>query len=368
MSLKLIEIIREIESVAPLLLQESYDNSGLLIGDVNMEIHSALICLDCTEAVVDEAIKKGCNLIVAHHPVIFGGLKKLVGQNEVQRVVVKAIQHHLAIYACHTNLDNVLSNGVNGKIAQKLDLQNNQVLLSKEQLLYKLEVFVPTEHAQTLKQALFAAGAGSIGNYSECSFSFEGQGSFRPQEGANPTLGQVGDLEHVNEMKIEVVFPKWLKSKVLNAMFFAHPYEEIAYQVLSTENSIGGYGTGVVGTLKHPMTEREFLAYLKDKMELDVFRYTRFTGKEIKKVAICGGSGAFLIGKAKAENADVYISADIKYHEFFDAENQLLICDIGHFESEKYTIELIIEIISKKFPNFATIFAETNTNPIQYYR
>lgn len=368
MSLKLIEIIREIESVAPLSLQESYDNSGLLIGDVNMDIHAALVCLDCTESVVDEAIAKGCNLIVAHHPIIFGGLKKLVGQNEVQRVVVKAIQNNLAIYACHTNLDNVLLNGVNGKIAQKLNLENTQVLLSKDNLLYKLEVIVPVVHADVLKKALFAAGAGNIGNYSECSFSFEGQGSFRPNDGANPTLGEIGEMEQVNETKIEVVFPKWVKSRVLNAMFFAHPYEEVAYQILSTENGVNGYGSGVVGYLKEPMVEQDFLSYLKEKMELDVFKYTRFTGREVKKVAICGGSGAFLIGKAKAEQADVYISADIKYHEFFDAENQLLICDIGHFESEKYTIELIIEILSKKFPNFATIFAQTNTNPIQYYR
>jgi len=368
MSLKLFEIIREIESIAHVSLQESYDNSGLLVGNKDSDIMSALICLDCTEAIVDEAIAKNCNLIIAHHPLIFGGLKRLVGQNDVQRAVVKAIQHNVAIYACHTNLDNVLNQGVNGKIAEKLSLNHTQVLLPKEQILKKLEVFVPTDSAEKVKNAIFDAGAGEIGNYSECSFSHEGQGSFRPNEGANPTIGVVGERELVQEVKIEVVFPKWLMGNVLQAMFTAHPYEEVAYQILSTENTIKHFGSGVVGTLDEPMEETQFLQYLKEKMELDVFKHSALTGRKVQKVAVCGGAGSFLIGTAKARNADVYITSDVKYHEFFDAENQLILCDIGHFESEKYTIELIMEILSKKFPNFATIFAQTNTNPIQYYR
>ena len=368
MSLKLFEIIHELEAIAHPSLQESYDNSGLLVGDKNAVIHAALVCLDCTEDVVNEAIEKKCNLIIAHHPVIFGGLKKLIGENDVQKVIVKAIQHNISIYACHTNLDNVLNQGVNGKIAQKLGLKDCSVLQPKHNLLQKLEVFVPHENAQALKTALFEAGAGKIGNYSDCSFSSEGQGSFKPNIGAKPTIGSIDDLEHVSETKIEVVFPKWKSNNVITAMLEAHPYEEVAYQLLNTENRINGYGSGVVGILENPMSETDFLHYLKEKMELDVFKHTHFTGRTVSKIAVCGGAGAFLIGKAKSVCADVYVTSDIKYHEFFEAEKQLILCDIGHFESEKFTIELIIEVLSKKFPNFATIFAQTNTNPIQYYR
>lgn len=368
MSVKLFQIIHEIESIAPLYLQESYDNSGLLVGNKNQEIHQALVCLDCTEAVIDEAIAKNCNLIIAHHPLIFGGLKRLVGQNDVQRAVVKAIQHNIALYACHTNLDNVLKQGVNEKIAHKLELNHLKVLQPKKNILQKLSVFVPTDNAQILTDALFAAGAGNIGNYSECGFSQEGQGSFKPNDGSKPTIGQLGKREVLKEMKIEVVFPAWKASEILSAMFDVHPYEEVAYQLMTMENTVDEFGSGVVGELANSMSKIDFLNHLKEKMELDVFKHTEFFGVEIKKVAICGGAGAFLIQRAKSVNADVYISSDIKYHEFFDAEKQLMICDIGHFESEKYTIDLIMDILSKKFPNFATIFAHTNTNPIQYYR
>lgn len=368
MSVKLFQIIHEIESIAPLYLQESYDNSGLLVGNKNQEIHQALVCLDCTEAVIDEAIARNCNLVIAHHPLIFGGLKRLVGQNDVQRAVVKAIQHNIALYACHTNLDNVLKQGVNEKIAQELELNQLKVLLPKKNILQKLTVFVPTESAQNLMDALFAAGAGNIGNYSECGFSHEGQGSFKPNDGANPTIGELGRREVLTETKIDVVFPAWKSSEILSAMFDAHPYEEVAYQLVTLENEVHQFGSGVVGELMNSMSKIDFLNHLKEKMDLEVIKHTEFFGTEIKRVAICGGSGAFLIQRAKAVNADVYISSDIKYHEFFDAEKQLMICDIGHFESEKYTIDLIMEILSKKFPNFATIFAQTNTNPIQYYR
>lgn len=368
MSVKLFQIIHEIEAIAPPYLQESYDNSGLLVGNKNQEIHQALVCLDCTEAIVDEAIAKNCNLIIAHHPLIFGGLKRLVGQNDVQRAVVKAIQHNIALYACHTNLDNVLKLGVNEKIAQKLELEHLKVLQPKKNILQKLTVFVPTKNAQDLLEALFAAGAGNIGNYSECAFSFEGQGSFRPNEGSNPTIGELGQREVLAETQIEVVFPIWKSQGVLNKMFEIHPYEEVAYQLVTLENEVAEFGSGVVGVLKNSMLKEDFLNHLKQKMELDVIKHTEFFGDEIRKVAICGGAGAFLIQRAKSVNADVYISSDIKYHEFFGAEQQLMICDIGHFESEKYTIDLIMDILSKKFTNFATIFAQTNTNPIQYYR
>jgi len=368
MSVKLFEIIHEIERVAPPSLQESYDNSGLLVGDKQSIITQALLCLDCTEAIVDEAIAKKCNLIIAHHPLIFSGLKRLTGQNDVQRAVIKAIQNNITIYACHTNLDNVLRSGVNEKIAEKLHLSQLSVLEPKTGLLVKLGVYVPPSHFTAVQDALFTAGAGNIGNYGECGFSFEGQGTFTPMEGSNPYSGSLGKRETGDEMRLEVVFMKWQTSEMMQVLREAHPYEEVAYDLVTLNNEVVGYGSGAVGMLPKEMSKSEFLAHLKDKMELEVVKHTEFFGENIRKVAVCGGAGSFLINAAKSAQADVYITSDIKYHEFFAAEKQLMICDIGHFESEKYTIDLFSEILSKKFRNFATIFAQTNTNPIQYYR
>lgn len=368
MSVKLFEIIRELERIAPLKLQESYDNCGLLVGNEQSEIGSALLCLDCTEEIIDEAIAKKCDLVIAHHPLIFSGLKKITGQNDIQRTVLKAIQNGIAIYACHTNLDNVLYNGVNGKIAQKLELKDLTVLDSKPDLLMKLGLYVPSSHFSVVQEALFSAGAGNVGNYSECSFSFEGQGTFKSLEGSQPFSGSLNQRETGSEMRLEVVCMHWQLNHVIQKMFDAHPYEEVAYDVVVLKNKVNGFGSGAVGLLPKEMSKIDFLKFLKDKMQLEVIKHTEFFGDNIRKVAVCGGSGAFLIGAAKSAQADVYITSDVKYHEFFGAEKQLMICDIGHFESEKFTIELFSEILSKKFPNFATIFAQTNTNPIQYYR
>ena len=365
MSVKLFQIMQAIEAVAPLHLQESYDNSGLVVGNAQSSVHAALLSLDCTEEVIQEAIDTGCNVVIAHHPIVFGGLKRFTGQNYVQRAIVKAIKHDIAIYACHTNLDNVLHQGVNQKIASRLDLQQLRILAPKSNLLYKLGVHVPLEHFEAVQQALFLAGAGNIGNYKDCGFSFEGQGTFLPSDGANPHTGAVGQLTQTTERRLEVILPVAAANQVLQAMKSAHPYEEVAYDLVLLNNTVNQYGSGVVGHLTQPMPSDEFLAFVKQRLELPQIRYTQ--GKSlIQSVAICGGSGAFLIHQAR-QQADAYITADVKYHEFFDAENQLMICDIGHFESEKYTIELFAEILSKKIPNFATIFAKTNTNPIHYY-
>lgn len=368
MSLELAEIIQAIEEVAPISLQENYDNSGLIVGNSQMQISSALLALDCTEEVVLEAINKGCNMVISHHPIVFSGLKRFNGNTYVDRAIQLAIKHDVALYACHTNLDNILHNGVNHEIASKLGLIPQRVLSPKKNTLLKLSVSVPFEYKTAVEQAIFNAGAGHIGNYKDCGFTWTGEGTFTPQAGANPFDGTLNQFSKIEEQKFEVVFPSYLKRKVLDALFFAHPYEEIAHELVALENEVKSIGSGLICQFREPMSQSEFLAHLKKSMELETFKYTRSENKTIHRVAICGGSGAFLISKAKQEKCDAYITSDVKYHEYFDAENDLLLCDIGHFESEKYTVSIFAEILSKKFPNFATIFAHTNTNPVQYYK
>lgn len=368
MMLRIHEIVAAFEQVAPSRLQESYDNSGLIVGDPNRLVGKALLCLDATEAVVDEAIAKGCEIIIAHHPIVFGGLKRFTGGNYVQRAVVKAIRHDVAIYACHTNLDNLLKGGVNERIAQQLGMSVKGVLRPMGGALMKLGVYVPMDYLEALKEALFAAGAGNIGNYDECAFSLIGEGSFRPNESANPTIGMAGKREVLKEARIEVLVPVWLKDRVAKAMFEAHPYEEVAHDWVQLSNVSNEYGAGVICELEEAMLKWDFLTHLKQQMGCNVVKYTKCSLESVKRVAICGGAGSFLIGDALRAGADAFITSDVKYHEFFDAEEKLLLCDIGHYESEKYTIDLFSAILSSKFPKFATIFAETITNPIDYLR
>lgn len=360
------EIIQYLEEVAPRSYQESYDNCGLLIGSDQTEITSVLISLDCTEEVVDEAIAQQCNFIIAHHPIIFGGLKKLTGSNYVERTVIKAIQNNIAIYAIHTNLDNV-ANGVNFKIAEQLGLQQTSVLDPKSNILQKLVSYVPTAHLEKLQAALFAAGAGHIGNYSECSFVSEGVGAFKAGEGAKPFVGGSNQRHQEAENRLEVVMPKYAQGKVLKALIENHPYEEVAYDIYDMANAHPQVGSGLIGILPEEMDENTFLAYLKDKMALKSIRYTKYNEKKIRKIAICGGAGSFLLKKAIAAGAQAFVSSDFKYHEFFDAEKHLMIADIGHYESEKFTKSLLSELIIKKFPTFAILLSKTDTNPVNYY-
>lgn len=364
--MKIKELTSYLEELAPLQFQEDYDNSGLILGNPDEQVSGVLVSLDVTEEVVTEAKNKGCNLIVAHHPLIFKGLKKLNGKNYVERTAILAIKNDIAIYAIHTNLDNVI-NGVNYKIADKLGLENVRILKKKKNLLYKLTVFVPEGESTTkLLNGLHRAGAGQIGNYSECSFRTAGIGSFRPNEVSNPKIGERGKLEEVSENRIEVIFPSPFKNKVLAAMFASHPYEEVAYYLHELENENQEVGSGAIGTLPIEMSEAEFLAYLKERMNLSLIKYTSVQ-KKIKKVAVCGGVGSFLLRDAQVQGADAFVTADYKYHEFFDAAGDILIADIGHFESEVFTKDLLVEVISKKITNFATYLSEANTNPVNYY-
>lgn len=363
---KISDIIYSLEAWAPKSYQESYDNSGLLTGNGADEVKAILISLDCTEAVVDEAIAKKANLIVAHHPIIFGGLKKLTGDNYIERTVIKAIKNNIAIYAIHTNLDNV-HDGVNSMIAQKLGLQKAQILSPRSAVLSKLEFFVPEEHTNEVLKAIHLAGAGNIGNYDQCSFKVNGIGSFRPNEQANPTIGKQGKSTEVKEDRVEVIFPTYLSSKVLKSLREAHPYEEVAHFLSSLTNENQEVGSGMIGTLPNPLSPEDFLTYLKDKMNLEMIKYTGFEGRTIQKIAVCGGAGSFLLKSAMAQGADAFVTSDFKYHEFFDGEGKTMIADIGHYESEVYTKDLIHGFLSENFTNIATYLSEVNTNPVKYF-
>jgi dinuclear metal center YbgI/SA1388 family protein len=364
--MKISDITNYLESLAPLSSQESYDNSGLLTGSKNDEVTNALLVLDCTEAVVDEAIRRECNLIIAHHPIIFKGLKKLTGRNYVERTIIKAIQNNIAIYAMHTNLDN-FKYGVNKKIGDLLGISNPKILQPAENTLTKLTVFVPIDHAEKVLNALFDAGAGKIGNYSDCSYSSNGNGTFKAGELASPFVGETGVRHSEPETKIEVLISNHRVNQIVSAMITAHPYEEVAYDLIPLSNSNIHEGAGMIGDLTVPLSETEFLQKIKSTFKCEMIRHTNLSGKLIQRVAWCGGSGSFLLSKAIGAKADIFITGDFKYHEFFDAENQIVIADIGHFESEQFTIDLLGELLQEKFPKFAPSIGETNTNPIKYF-
>lgn len=360
------DITTFLASIAPPSLQEGYDNAGLITGSPGWQCTGILTTLDATEAVVQEAIDKKCNLIVAHHPIVFGGLKQLTGKNYVERTVISAIKNDIAIYAIHTNLDNVLS-GVCGKMADKLGLVNRQVLQPKAGQLKKLFVFVPEAQAPQVRQAIFEAGAGHIGNYSECSFNSSGTGTFKAGEGTNPFTGDIGTQHSEPEIKIETIVPAWLVQKVVKAMLKAHPYEEVAYDIIHLDNTTNHIGSGLIGELPQSLEETAFLALLQQTFGLKTLRHTPLLGKTIQKVALCGGAGSFLTRTAIAAGAGAYVTADVKYHEFFDADNRLLLADIGHYESEQFTTDLLFDILREKFPTFAVLKTGVNTNPVQYF-
>lgn len=359
------QIIEALEQWAPPSLQESYDNSGLIVGNTNWESTGVLVALDCLESVVDEAIAKNINLIVAHHPIVFSGLKRFNGRSYIERVVMKAIKNDVAIYAIHTNLDNVLW-GVNAKVMEVLGIPNHAILSPMKDALKKFEVYVPTEYVEVLEQAIFEAGGGKVSAYEECSFRTEGVGSFKGTAGTQPVIGEVGKREFVPETKLEFIVPAYAVYAVERAARAAHPYEEMAYQWLAVGNTATHFGAGAVGELPAELGFEDFLKKVKAAFGTTI-RYTTPAGEIVKKVAVCGGSGSFLLGAAMASGADVFITADYKYHQFFDADRKISILDVGHFESEQFTIDLIADFIEKNFPKFAVLKTEVNTNPIQYY-
>jgi len=359
------EVVSVLESYAPLAMQENYDNAGLVVGNPDMEVTSALLCIDVTEAILGEALQLGANLIISHHPVIFNPLKRITGSSLSERMIITAVRNNLALYSAHTNLDNH-QEGVNLRICQKLDLHEPKILLPAEKDLNKLVTYVPLAYADQVRSTLFAAGAGHIGKYDQCSFSLEGEGSFRASAGTNPFAGEIGKFHLEKEIRIETVFPAHLRKKVIDALMVAHPYEEVAYDVFPLNNISDGTGAGMMGKLNEPLNEEDFFARVKNIFGCGVIRVSPFLNTPVEKVAVCGGSGSFLIPRAIDAGAHVFLTADIKYHQFFEADGKLVIADIGHYESEQFTIEIFYEILMKKLPNFAVHFSKINTNCITY--
>ena len=365
LKMKIKEIVSALERFAPLPLQDGFDNAGLQIGLTEAEATGALLCLDVTEAVLDEAIASGCNLIISHHPLIFKGYKSITGKDYVERCILKAIKNDIVIYSAHTNLDNV-PGGVNFKIAEKIGLKNVRILDPKESSLIKLVTFVPSAQAEEVRNALFTAGCGCIGNYDSCSYNTEGEGTFRAQEGSHPFCGTVGELHRETEVRIETILPEYKKGEVIRALLSKHPYEEPAYDLYPLHNSWAQVGSGIVGELEEPESELEFLKRIKRIFEVGCLKHNKLTGRLIQKVSLCGGAGAFLIPQAVRSGADVFITGEIKYHDYFGRETDILLAEIGHYESEQYTKEIFYSIIRDLFPNFALQFSKVNTNPIKY--
>ncbi len=354
-----------LEELAPLTYAEGFDNVGLLVGDFQKEVTGLLVALDTLEETIDEAIDKNCNLVVSFHPIVFQGLKKFNGSNYVERVVIKAIKNDIAIYATHTALDNSHL-GVSAKMAEVIGLVNTKVLIPQRDIIKKLTTYVPHKDAKNLREALFRLGAGNIGNYNNCSFNIKGEGTYRGNENSNPTLGKIGKLHVEPETLISVIFEKHLESKILNALFKNHPYEEVAYEVITLDNTHQNIGMGMIGELPNEKKIKPFLDELKGLFGLNMIRHSKIIKNKINKVAVLGGSGAFAIDQAKRAGADIFITADLKYHDFYKSENQIVLADIGHYESEQFTKNLLVDYLTEKFTNFAIILSKNNTNPINY--
>lgn len=359
------EIVQYLEELSPLSYAEGFDNVGLLVGEPYQHVSGVLVSLDTLEVIVDEAIEKNCNMIVSFHPIIFSAMKRITGKTYVERVVMKALRHNIAIYSMHTALDNMFE-GVNSALCDALSLKDRSILIPQKNTLKKLVTYVPVSHADLVRKALFKAGAGAVGNYSDCSFSVEGTGTFKAGEGTSPYVGKPNELHREREERVEVIFPKHIQSHLLHNLKQSHPYEEVAFDVFSLDNECNRIGMGMIGTLSEVMPERAFLEYVKDKLGTPCIRHSDFTGKKISRVAVLGGSGAFAIEAAIACGADAYVSSDFSYHEFFKAEKKILLADVGHYESEQFTKKLLFEYLRKKIPNFAVILSEQSTNPIKY--
>ncbi|OJU55101.1 MAG: Nif3-like dinuclear metal center hexameric protein [Bacteroidales bacterium 45-6] len=359
------ELLQTIEQIAPLPLQESFDNSGVQVGDTNQEAKGVLVCIDVTENVILEAVNLNCNLVVSHHPIAFRSFKSLTGKTYVERSMILAIKHDIVLYAAHTNLDNALQ-GINSHLAEMLNLQNVRILSPQKNNLLKLATFAPTTYAEAIRNALFNAGAGHIGNYDSCSYNLEGKGTFRAGKGTHPFCGNIGEIHTEQEVRIETILPAFRQKEVLRALMAVHPYEEPAYDLYPLANDWSGAGSGVVGTLPEEMDEEEFLYLLKDTFRLTTLQHSPFKGTPVRDVAICGGSGAFLIPKAMAYGADVFITGEAKYNDFYDVEDKLLLATIGHYESEVCSKEIFFDVLSKKYPTFAIHKSGFDINPVNY--
>ncbi|MFH1118990.1 MAG: Nif3-like dinuclear metal center hexameric protein [Bacteroidota bacterium] len=363
--MQLKNIIQAIEAIAPLPLQEAYDNAGLQTGHPDDLVTGALITLDITENVIDEAVRLGYNLIIAHHPLIFKPLRKITGNNDIERCIIKAIRHNIALYSAHTNLDNS-QEGVNAELCRRLGLHRTAILSPLAGNLRKIVVFVPQNHAEEVRQAMLTTGAGQIGKYDYCSFNVSGSGTFRAPEGASPFVGNIGEIHSEPEIRIETIVPSWIESQVMSAVREVHPYEEIAWDSYALTNKAMNTGAGMIGEFENPLPESEFISLLKKALKTPFIKCSPFTGNKICKVAVCGGSGNFLIQDAIRSGADAFVTGELKYHDYFLAEGRILLVEAGHYETEQFTKELFYQIVKEKFPTFALQISTINTNPVNY--
>ncbi len=362
---KIKDITNYLETIAPISYKEDYDNVGLIIGNYELELSGALICLDITKEVLIEAKSKNCNLVISHHPLIFGPLKKITGSNYIEECIIYAIKNDISIYAIHTNIDNTI-NGFNKNIADLLELENIQILKKKINILKLLTTFVPQENLKNLKESLYKVGAGKIGNYTKCSFSMEGEGTFLPNEFAQPLIGEKNKLQKVNEKRLEIIFPEYLERVIIEKLKTNHPYDKVSYYIQNIENLSQEVGSGIFGELKKEMEGKEFIDYLKSKLGIKILKHTSLKNKKIKKIAYCGGSGSFLIKDSLNIKADIFITADLKYHDFFYSYEGITLCDIGHYESEVLFKSFIFKVLSDNFSNIVLVKCDTVTNPVQF--
>ena len=359
------DVIDHLDEFAPLCYAEEFDNVGLIIGDYNQKVKGILVTLDSTEIVVEEAIKKKCNLIISFHPIIFNDLKSITKKNYVDRVIHKAIKNDIAIVAIHTALDNSII-GVNSTICKRLKIKDSKILIPKEKTIKKLTTYIPYKNVERLKSEIFKIGGGSIGKYENCSFSYEGMGSFKGNEQSSPKIGEKLKFTEVKEICVNITFLKHLEQRIINVLKDNHPYEEIAYEIITLDNYNQNIGMGMIGNLDKPMQENNFISFVKKQMKSSSIKHSKRLGKKIQKVAVLGGSGSFGIENAINSGADAYVTSDLKYHDYFRAEDKLLLLDIGHYESEQFTKKLMFDFLTKKIPNFAIVLSKTNTNPIKY--
>jgi len=364
--MKISDVIAEIERIAPLSLQESYDNSGLIAGDTGQEVKGVLLAFDVTPDVIRDAIENKCNLVISHHPLIFKGIQKIDAADKIGQMLMRAIKDDIVLYAAHTNADNVIK-GVNHYLAKAIGVKKMRILQPKKGMLRKLVIFCPMEAADQVRSAIFKAGAGHIGNYDSCSYNLEGQGSFRAGKETNPYVGEKDKLHFEKEVRIETIYPVHLERKIIKSMTEAHPYEEVAYDLYPLENYPDNVGAGMIGELDQPLHEKDFLKMCKDKLIIPCIKHSKLTGKPVKKVAFCGGAGSFLIGPAKSQQADVFLTGDIKYHDYFQSGDNLLLVDIGHYESEQFVLDMFYSILKQKFSTFAVLITKVKTNPVYYY-
>jgi dinuclear metal center YbgI/SA1388 family protein len=361
-------LIKHIETWAPPGIAWEKDNVGLQLGSTQSQITNVLLCLEVDSKVVDDAIKKRCNLIISHHPLIFTPLKSITDRDNQSDLIKKIIKNDINVFSAHTNLD-FAKDGVSFQLAKKLKLQQIRFLKNLSSNQYKIVVFVPEKFVEKVASAMHIAGGGQIGDYSNCSFRIVGQGTFKGSNSTNPFVGIKGNLEYVREIRLEMIANSFDLPKILSAMKESHPYEEVAYDLYKLNNENVNFGMGAIGVLNQSMTKEEFLFYVSKSLKIKNFRYNSGKKNKIRTVAVCGGSGSDLADEAIKQNADAFITADVKYHKFQDVQNKILLIDAGHYETEIFILDELKRRIQKFLNNGnnKVYKYKGSTNPIIFY-